>query len=234
MAAFQVRRRGVGAVAALLAVFGPTGLARAQLGPELVDQTEGVDAEDGAQPEGDETVDVPDTEPQPPAAEDTGPVAADPDEPGPAAPAPAAPAPAAPPTPPTAPPAPPAAPMAAPAPPPPQPAHPAERAGPRAHERLAPRPAPAPPPQADPPAPARTPLPPAPPAKPAPSGHSYEIQRGDTLWSVARSLVGDDARPAAIAAMVDRLWRLNSTRIQSGSPNLIQPGEELLIPGGQR
>jgi hypothetical protein len=46
--------------------------------------------------------------------------------------------------------------------------------------------------------------------------------------------VGDDARPAAVAAMIERIWRLNSTRIRSGSPNLITPGEKLVLPGKAR
>jgi LysM repeat protein len=59
----------------------------------------------------------------------------------------------------------------------------------------------------------------------------FVVRQGDTLWSIAASLAGESAGAARVAAMVDQLWRLNSARIRSGSPHVIQPGEKLLLPG---
>jgi hypothetical protein len=61
-------------------------------------------------------------------------------------------------------------------------------------------------------------------------GRVHVVRPGETLWSIAKALLGDGASPARIAAMVDRLWRLNTERIRSGQPDLILPGERLLLP----
>ena len=58
----------------------------------------------------------------------------------------------------------------------------------------------------------------------------HVVQAGETLWSIARQLLGDGATPARIAALVDELWRVNADRIGSGDPNMILAGDELLIP----
>jgi LysM domain-containing protein len=62
------------------------------------------------------------------------------------------------------------------------------------------------------------------------SGRVHVVRPGETLWSIAKALLGDGASPARIAAMVDRLWRLNTDRIRSGQPDLILPGERLRLP----
>jgi nucleoid-associated protein YgaU len=61
------------------------------------------------------------------------------------------------------------------------------------------------------------------------AGH-YTVQQGDTLWAVARHLLGDGASVARVAALVDRIWALNAARIGTGSPDLIRPGEVLRLP----
>jgi hypothetical protein len=53
---------------------------------------------------------------------------------------------------------------------------------------------------------------------------------GDSLWSIARDLLGPKASNAAVASMVDRLWTLNATAIATGSPDLINPGTRLRLP----
>jgi hypothetical protein len=83
-----------------------------------------------------------------------------------------------------------------------------------------------------------TPRPPAsaahsvspPPATPSKSARSYRVQPGDTLWSIAGSLVGAKASPAQIARVVDQLWDLNAGRIGSGSADLVMAGTELALP----
>jgi hypothetical protein len=62
------------------------------------------------------------------------------------------------------------------------------------------------------------------------------VQAGDTLWSIARGLLGPAAGTAEVARVVDLLWTLNSGAIGTGSPDLIMTGTELQLPkpGGQR
>jgi hypothetical protein len=131
---------------------------------------------------------------------------------------------------------------------------PAPAPAPKAHEAPRPRPV-RPAPRRSKPAPpsapaAQAPEPPAPapppqapkaaqpvsasasepaPTPPAPTGDTYVVRSGDTLWSIARSLLGTDPGPAEIARKVDLLWRLNAGRIHSGRPDLIQPGERLRL-----
>lgn len=58
----------------------------------------------------------------------------------------------------------------------------------------------------------------------------HVVQAGESLWSIARQHLGRSASPARIAALVDRLWRLNAARIASGQPNVLRPGERLILP----
>lgn len=64
------------------------------------------------------------------------------------------------------------------------------------------------------------------------SGRVHVVRSGETLWSIAAALLGDRAGPARIAQTVDLLWSLNADRIGSGEPDLIRPGERLLLPAG--
>jgi hypothetical protein len=133
---------------------------------------------------------------------------------------------------PAAPPPPPSAPPPAPAKKPRPHRVPRQRTAPPApHHKApvgpaAPAPTPAVQPAPSPSAPEPAPAPPPPP----PNGHGYAVRSGDTLWSIARSLLGPGSSPAQIARKVDQLWRLNAERIRSGRPDLIQPGERLRLP----
>ncbi len=53
------------------------------------------------------------------------------------------------------------------------------------------------------------------------------VQPGDSLWSIAKRLLGPGASPAEIARKVSRLWELNATRIGTGRPDLILVGTKL-------
>ncbi len=55
------------------------------------------------------------------------------------------------------------------------------------------------------------------------------VQAGDSLWEIAAALLGPGTGTAAIAREVERLWALNADRIGSGDPDLIVPGERLLL-----
>jgi LysM domain len=57
----------------------------------------------------------------------------------------------------------------------------------------------------------------------------HTVQPGDTLWSIARDLLGPNASAAAIAREVDRLWQLNADAIGTGDPNLIVAGQVLIL-----
>ncbi len=57
----------------------------------------------------------------------------------------------------------------------------------------------------------------------------YTVRRGDTLWSIAKHLLGPGATAAEIAHEVDRLWRLNAARIGTWTPSLIHAGVVLRL-----
>jgi len=61
------------------------------------------------------------------------------------------------------------------------------------------------------------------------SGRSYTVRAGDSLWSVARRLLGPEASAGRIAREVNRLWQLNRDRIGTGSPSLIHVGTVLKL-----
>jgi hypothetical protein len=65
---------------------------------------------------------------------------------------------------------------------------------------------------------------------PSPSGWIYFVRSGDSLWSIARLMLGQKATDAQVAGLVDRIWRLNVKRIGTGDPSLIMPGQRLLLP----
>jgi LysM domain len=78
-------------------------------------------------------------------------------------------------------------------------------------------------PQPAPPTTAPVSQPAEPPAGPI-SGPSYTARPGDSLWSIARRLLGPDASAGRIAREVNRLWRLNEDRIGTGNPSLLHVG----------
>ena len=56
---------------------------------------------------------------------------------------------------------------------------------------------------------------------------SYVVQPGDSLWSIAKRLLGGDASAGRIAREVHRLWSLNRSRIATGDPDLLMVGTRL-------
>ena len=61
-------------------------------------------------------------------------------------------------------------------------------------------------------------------------GRYHVVQSGECLWTIAEDLLGANASPAEIAAMVDKLWSLNAERIGTGNPSLIHVGDRLVLP----
>jgi hypothetical protein len=55
----------------------------------------------------------------------------------------------------------------------------------------------------------------------------YVVQPGDSLWSIAKRLLGGDASAGDIAREVNRLWTLNRSRIATGDPDLLMVGTRL-------
>jgi len=62
------------------------------------------------------------------------------------------------------------------------------------------------------------------------SGHSYIVEAGDSLWSIAQRLAGPRGSDARIASLVSQLWHLNASAIHTGDPSLILTGTELRLP----
>ncbi len=60
---------------------------------------------------------------------------------------------------------------------------------------------------------------------------SVVVHPGDSLWSIARALVGPVASDDQIHSKLMAIWGMNSKRIGTGDPNLIFPGQRLMLPG---
>ena len=58
---------------------------------------------------------------------------------------------------------------------------------------------------------------------------AHVVQRGQSLWLIARGLVGRPASDANVFAEVQRLWELNAARIGTGNPDLIFAGVKLRL-----
>lgn len=56
------------------------------------------------------------------------------------------------------------------------------------------------------------------------------VHPGDSLWAIARRLVGPSASNAAVERKLVAIWDLNARRIGTGDPNLIFPGTRLRLP----
>jgi hypothetical protein len=57
----------------------------------------------------------------------------------------------------------------------------------------------------------------------------HVVKPGESLWSIARKLLGGSASPAQIAREVDRLWALNKDRIGTGNRDLLMVGTKLRL-----
>jgi hypothetical protein len=62
-----------------------------------------------------------------------------------------------------------------------------------------------------------------------PGERSHVVLAGESLWSIADDMLGEQASVARIAREVNRLWRLNSARIATGDPNLLRVGTRLTL-----
>jgi hypothetical protein len=69
----------------------------------------------------------------------------------------------------------------------------------------------------------------APPPASTPGGRFLVVQPGDSLWAIAKRLLGPNASPAEIARKVNHLWELNRERIGTGRPNLLLVGTKLRL-----
>lgn len=58
---------------------------------------------------------------------------------------------------------------------------------------------------------------------------SHTVRPGESLWSIAEALLPEGAGNAAIAREVQRLWRLNESRIGTGDPDLLMVGTKLRL-----
>jgi hypothetical protein len=70
-------------------------------------------------------------------------------------------------------------------------------------------------------------------AESEPAGRRYLVQPGDNLWSIAAADLRE-RDPAAEPAEIARYWRRvvahNAASIRSGDPDLIFPGETIVLP----
>ena len=62
-----------------------------------------------------------------------------------------------------------------------------------------------------------------------PNDRFHVVVPGESLWSIARDLLGREASTARIAREVSRLWELNKTRIGTGDPDLLMAGTRLRL-----
>lgn len=62
-----------------------------------------------------------------------------------------------------------------------------------------------------------------------PGDRFHVVLPGESLWSIARALLGSDASTASVAREVNRLWELNKTRIATGDPDLLRIGTRLSL-----
>jgi LysM domain len=62
-----------------------------------------------------------------------------------------------------------------------------------------------------------------------PGDRVHVVVAGESLWSIARDVLGGNAAPARVAREVNRLWELNRERIATGNPDLLMVGTELRL-----
>jgi nucleoid-associated protein YgaU len=82
-------------------------------------------------------------------------------------------------------------------------------------------------------------LPPVAPARPAPEarGNTHDVAEGDSLWTIARDHLAevrgggaDEPTLREVASYWLRVIEANRDRLASGDPDLIYPGEQIVLP----
>jgi nucleoid-associated protein YgaU len=64
----------------------------------------------------------------------------------------------------------------------------------------------------------------------ASSGHVVVVRSGDSLWAIASRQVPAGSSNGTIYSKLVAIWDLNAKRIGTGDPNLIFPGQRLVMP----
>jgi nucleoid-associated protein YgaU len=59
---------------------------------------------------------------------------------------------------------------------------------------------------------------------------SVVVRPGDSMWSIARRLVGPAASNEEVQKKLVAVWDMNAKRIGTGDPNMIFPGQRLILP----
>jgi hypothetical protein len=59
---------------------------------------------------------------------------------------------------------------------------------------------------------------------------SVVVRGGDSLWSIARRLCGPSASNEQVESKLVSVWDMNAKRIGTGDPNLVFPGQRLMLP----
>lgn len=63
----------------------------------------------------------------------------------------------------------------------------------------------------------------------SPGDRFYVVRRGDSLWSIAKDVLGPGASVLRVAREVNRLWELNVERIGTGDRDLLMAGTKLRL-----
>jgi nucleoid-associated protein YgaU len=63
----------------------------------------------------------------------------------------------------------------------------------------------------------------------APGERTHVVRRGESLWSIARDVLGGTASTVQVAREVNRLWELNKDRIGTGDRDLLVIGTRLRL-----
>ncbi|MBT8212221.1 MAG: LysM peptidoglycan-binding domain-containing protein, partial [Acidimicrobiia bacterium] len=67
-----------------------------------------------------------------------------------------------------------------------------------------------------------------------PIGSSYRVEKGDSLWTIAARVVSEATGGTPDDRSIARYWRLlvaeNTSALTSGDPDMIYPGETVVVP----